>query len=352
MVALCGATTNFVQLLFVRTGVAIGEAGCLPPAHSLIADYYRRGERPRALAVYLLGGGLGVAVASLAAGWLNEVYGWRATFVILSLPGLALAALARLTLIEPRLMRFAHGVVGASRPALDEVPPRLSEVCVRLWSSVTFRHLTLYFSVSSFFGSGIGQWLPAFFARSHGIASGELGAWFGAIYGIGMLGTYLGGMLSSRYAANDEQLQLRVVMIVMTCFGVLSSGVYLVQNKYIALGLIALSGFAMNAANGPMFATIQTLVPKRMRAVSIAFIYLLANLIGLGLGPLVVGMLSDALHPWAGEQSLRYALLAMCPGYLWGGWHLWRASRHVTRDLAAVEALRSDAATAAAQLSA
>ncbi len=87
---------------------------------------------------------------------------------------------------------------------------------------------------------------------------------------------------------------------------------------------------------GPLFAMLQTIVPSHMRAVSLAIIYLFANLIGLGLGPLAAGALSNALRPWAGEESLRCALLALSPGYLWGGWHLWQASRTVTTDLEAV----------------
>jgi MFS family permease len=89
--------------------------------------------------------------------------------------------------------------------------------------------------------------------------------------------------------------------------------------------------------DGPLFATIQTLVPPQMRATSIALIFLFANLIGMGIGPLVAGVLSDAVRPWAGDESLRYALMAMSPGYLWAGWHLWRASQTVTRDVQAIQ---------------
>src|SRR5687767_13558141 len=94
MVALCGAAGSFMQLMLIRIGVAIGEAGCVPPAHSLIADYFSRAERPRAVAIYMLGGPLSVIIGNFLAGWLNEFYGWRMTFAILGLPGLVLAALA------------------------------------------------------------------------------------------------------------------------------------------------------------------------------------------------------------------------------------------------------------------
>jgi MFS family permease len=106
-VLLCGVATSFVQLLLIRVVVAIGEAGCTPPAFSLIADYFNRAERPRAAAIYGLGGPLATIVGFFLAGWLNELYGWRVTFMALGAPGLLLAALAWFTLKEPRRARCA-----------------------------------------------------------------------------------------------------------------------------------------------------------------------------------------------------------------------------------------------------
>ena len=103
MMALCGMVTSFAQLLLVRIGVAIGETGCMPPAFSLIPDYFTRAERPRAVAIYLLGSNVSFVIGYLLAGWFNQLYGWRATFILLGLPGLVPAALAWFTLSEPRL---------------------------------------------------------------------------------------------------------------------------------------------------------------------------------------------------------------------------------------------------------
>jgi MFS family permease len=116
---------------------------------------------------------------------------------------------------------------------------------------------------------------------------------------------------------------------------VISAGVYLSPNRHSAFAFMGLVTIAGATISGPLFATIQTLVPQQMRATSIAIIFLFANFFGLGLGPLAAGALSDALRPLWREESLRYALLAMCPGYLWAGWHLWKASTTVTRDLEA-----------------
>jgi MFS family permease len=334
-VAACGLVTSFAQLLLIRIGVGVGESGCIPPAHSLIADHFTRAERPRASAIYMAGAPLSVVVGFFAAGWLNEFFGWRMTFMLLALPGLPLAALAWFTLKEPRKLAAPTPVAHASTTGLHTDPaPSVRTVFVTLWMNRTFRHLLVCFALASFFGQGIAQWKPAFFIRSYGLQSGELGTWLAAIYaGGGLLGTWLGGELASRLAARNERLQLGFLAWVYAAFAVISACIYLAPNAYMAFAFLALSIIAYNMSNGPLFATLQTLVPERMRALSIATIYLFANLIGLGLGPLAAGAMSDAFRTWAGEESLRYALVALSPGYFWAGWHLWRASRTVRCDL-------------------
>ena len=337
-VASCGAASNFVQLLLIRIGVAIGEAGCVPPAHSLIADYFTRAERPRAVARYMQGTALALTLGYFVTGWLNELYGWRATFVILGVPGLALAAVAAFTLKEPRRTRSVRAATGIDTSV--GVPsqtgqPNFKEVCLTLWANAAFRHLVICNSVWGFFGYGIFQWAPAFFIRSYGLTTGEVGTWFALTWGIGcVLGCYLGGEWAARHAAGNERLQLRVCAVAFVFFAVLTAGAFLAPNHYMAFGALAVGALGGNMAQGPIFATIQTLVPARMRAMSIALVYLFQNLIGLGLGPLAVGVLSDALRPRLGEESLRYALLMLCPGYCWAAWHLWLASRTVVHDVA------------------
>jgi len=331
MVALCGTATNFMQLLLIRVGVAVGEAGCTPPAHSLIPDYFTRPERPRAVAIYMLGGPLSTILGYFLAGWLNELYGWRVTFVVLGLPGLGLAALAWLTLKEPR--RAARDV----NPTIPQPELPLREVCATLWSSTTFRYLLLSFCVMSFFSTGMTQWQPAFLIRDFGLKTGEIGEWLAMIYGAGgLVGAYAGGALAVKYAAGNESLQLKGMAVVLFLYAIVAAVVYSTASKYVAFAAMAVGAIGGAAISGPLFATIQTLVPARMRAMAIALIYLFANLIGTGLGPLVAGALSDALRPVLGDESLCYALLSLSPGYLWGSWYLWRASRSVTKDIAAM----------------
>lgn len=328
-VAACGAAANFTQLLLIRVGVAIGEAGCHPPAFSLIADYFNRAERPRAVARYMLGWPLALILGNFAAGWLNEIYGWRVTFLMIGTPGVILAALAWFVLKEPRRS-------GGGRTTLTEAPvqPSVRAVLVTLLDNRTFRHLLFCFSLSYFFGNGIMQWQPAFFVRSHGMQTGELGTWFAVVYGVGgLLGTYVGGEVASRYAANNERLQLLGLGMLYMILAVLGASVYLMPGRNSALAVLAVAAIGNAAVNGPLFAATQTLVPPRMRAMSIALVLFCSNLVGLGFGPLAAGALSDWFRPVVGDESLRYALLALCPGYFWCTWHLWQASRTVVSDM-------------------
>ena len=327
MVALMGAASSFVQLALVRVGVAVGEAGCVPPAHSLIADYYGRAERPRAVGVYMLGAPLSTLIGFFGAGWLNQLYGWRVMFVVLALPGLAVAALAGLTLKEPRR------ALAAKAQATPE-QPSLKEVFSTLWAIPTFRRVLLAYSVAIFFSSGLNQWLPTFFIRSHGLKTGELGTLFTVCFGLtGFVGIYGGGALASRFAPNNERLQLRILAVLTAALIVLRPLSFLAPSTFWSFALMTVAAMAVYVGEGPMFAIFQTLVPARMRAQSIAIIYLCANLFGMGLGPLAVGALSDSMHHWAGDASLRYAMVAVCPGYLWVIWQLWRASQSVAADL-------------------
>jgi predicted MFS family arabinose efflux permease len=290
----------------------------------------------------------------LLAGWLNEFYGWRVMFVVISVPGLALATLARLTLQEPRLCGSMSGAIGGKGAASSfslvgnskPVQPSLKVVFITLWANKTFRYLLVSYAVLSFFSCGITNWQPAFFVRSFGLKTGELGAWLALVYGSStVVGSYLGGAWATRYAPGDEPLQLKVMAIGNVFFsGVLWAPIYFAHNYYVAFGLMWVANMGGTAIYGPMLATLQTLVAPSMRAVSIALVFLFGNLIGLGLGPLAVGALSGALRPLLAEESLRYALLSLCPGYLWASWHLWQASKTVARDLAALPIDDSDAA--------
>jgi MFS family permease len=336
-VMLCGAAGSFVQLFLIRIGVAVGEAGCIPPAQSLLADFFPREERTRAFAIYSLGSPLSVILGGFVAGWINQYYGWRATFVILGFPGILLAILAWGMLREPRRAsnsdsatdsrRQSHGA-GVQRHLLKEVAHTL--VRNRTFCQLLFAHTILYFFI---YGVVI-QWQPTFFIRTHGFTTGELGTWLLLIWSVmGTLGVYGGGFICHRFMARDERRQLQLMAASISIFGALNLLIYLSPHRYAALGLMVVAAPFYLAIAGPMFAVNQSIVPERMRATAVALMLFFANLIGMGLGGLAVGMLSDLLAPAYGRDSLRYALLAMSPGFFWCAIHFLLASRTVAMDI-------------------
>jgi MFS family permease len=197
MVALTSSARSFLQLLLVRIGVAVGESGCTPPSYSLIGDYFSRGERERAMGKYLLAGATSVIVGNFVCGWLGQAYGWRAVFLPVAVPGLALAIVALLTVKEPRALKandtwpqgdrvaMSHGRSIPAKPTTDEIG--VWRASVTLFQNATFRNLMIGWSICWFFGNGIGQWQPAYFMRSFHAGAGEVGTWFSLIYGVGGL---------------------------------------------------------------------------------------------------------------------------------------------------------------------
>ena len=334
-VSLCGTASTFLFLLLWRVCTAVGEAGCGPTANSLLPEYFSRAALPRAVGVYMLGAPLGTAVGYLAGGWLAQTVGWRDTFYIVGVPGLALATLAAISLREPRrahtkkpigTIEGAHGNISSNASFKSVVQLFLHQT--------TLRHLWLCYLIWYFCGWGLQQWLPTFFLRSHGIATKDVGVWFAAasILG-GMLGSWLGGELSSRWAANNEQLQLQGTAVLFVLLTFFFGAALVVSDVHVAFGALTLAYLAAAMLFAPLIATIQTLVPSHMRATMLALGTLLPTFIGMGLGPTTAGALSDAIHPFAAEESLRYALLGICPGFCLAAWCAWRASRSVALSL-------------------
>jgi MFS family permease len=329
MVALCALAGNFTQLLLIRVGVAVGEAGCTPPANSLIADYFERAERPRAMAIYWLCGPLAVVIGYLGGGWLIEYFGWRMAFIIVGLPGILLALLVKSTLREPRLKQSARIV---------ESQPSFKDVLVTLWRRQTLRYIVVAFTVNYFFGLGFAQWVPTFLIRSYGMEVGEVGTWTALIWGgFGFVGIYLGGYLAHRYALCKEALQLRCCAATFVVAGFFYLGAFLSINPYQAIAFMSVAAVIGTLGSGPVFSAIQTLVDDQMRSITLAVIFLLANFIGLGLGPLAVGALSDLLAYAIGQESLRYALAAFVPGYAWVSFYYWKAAKTIEVDIRRVE---------------
>lgn len=328
-VMLCMFVTNYVQLVIARVAAGIGESGGLPPTYSLVGDYFPlAAERARAMAIYMLASPVSLLVSFVVGGWVNERFGWRIAFLMMGIPGLLVGALVKLTVRDPRSGR-TDVAAAAARPQ-----PRLREVMATLWRCRSTRHLIVAFILLYTMGLGLSPWYAVFMIRNHGMGTGQLGIWLGGIFGLGgVVGTLLGGDIAARWFGGDERAQMRLSALIVgslvPCFVMF----LLLPSKEQALIALTPTVILGNFISGPAFALIQRLVNDEIRATSLALVMLLANLIGMGVGPQVVGVLSDWLIPRVGNDSLRYAMLAISSISLWSAYHFWQVGRTVREDL-------------------
>lgn len=338
--ALWGATVmlpmfvvNFTQLLLARMAAAVGASGCMPPSYSLVGDYYPAPvERTRAMAVYMLANPLSYLLSFGLGGWLSDAYGWRATFFAIGFPGLLVALLLKTTVVEPRT-RFDDGA-----PAMPLHPPRLLDVLKTLWRQHSTRHILFALIIIYIIGLGTLPWYAAFMMRSHHMGTTEIGLWFGVILGLGgMIGAVLGGYIVGRWFPRDERAQMRFVAVTIASLVPCFASFLLLQDKLPSLVALTVLMIIWNLYVGPTFALLQRLVADEMRATTLAAVMLVCNLIGMGVGPQTVGILSDFLHPVVGADSLRYAILIVSSTALWGAFHFWRVGSFVRENLAATQ---------------
>jgi MFS family permease len=328
MTALCGTASGFASLLLYRVGVGIGEAGGSPPAHSLISDYFPPARRATALGIFSLGVPFGILVGFLAGGWLDQTLGWRQAFIVVGLPGLAVAALAALTLREPP-RGHSEGLTSDAHNA-----PSTAQVVRFLWRMRSFRHLSLGSALYAFVGYSVTNWSPSFLARSHGMESGEIGTALAFIIGIGGgAGIYLGGVLADRLSIRDPLGRIRVPAIAQFLSLPFGFIIYTTDDTTLALALFTIPAFLGLMYQGPAFAVTQSLATPKMRATAAAILLFVINIIGLAVGPALTGALSDALEPAFGEDSLRYALLLVSLVLGWSGFHFYRAGKTLVADL-------------------
>src|SRR5210317_1307743 len=209
MTALCGVATNFLQLAFARVGVGVGEAGCSPPAHSMIADYYPPEQRSTAMGVYTIGISAGIMTAYLAGGWVAQNIGWREAFFVVGVPGLLLAAIVRFTLVEPRRGASEDRTSGEQQPAFADVVRFLA-------ARRSFLHMATAAGLSSFVGYSVISFLPSFMVRSFDVGLAEIGQWLGLILGIsGGAGFFLGGWFADRLGRGGHRRALHSIALTM-----------------------------------------------------------------------------------------------------------------------------------------
>jgi MFS family permease len=332
MTALCGAARGFVSLALVRVGVGIGEAGCNPCAHSLIADYFGRHERSTALAVYQSGGPIGVGLGLLLGGFINAHYGWRVAFMAVGLPGLFISLLVWKFLKEP-----PRGMSDKTTAKTQAVQAPFWKAIRTLWNIPAFRHILFANAVGGLVTGGASSWMPSFYIRTFSIDTATLSVYLALASGlIAGLATFAGGPLGDWLIKKD----LRWMCWLPCATFLVSKGMFalmLFQSDFhvAIIFYCVLSAIAMLHL-GAMYSLVQSLAPLHMRALAISILVFFTNLIGLGMGPLGVGIISDyiiANHP--GVNSLRWALLLVNVFAAWAIIHFYLASRSVRADMAA-----------------
>jgi len=338
--ALCGITRTFPQLVLARIGVGVGEAGCTPAAVSLISDLAPREKRASALGIYTMGTPIGALLGMAIGGLVADIGGWRMAFLVAAAPGLVVAALAALTLKEPRK------AIGFATPA--DPAPTLRETGRELRASKTYVLFVLAGTLQAMVGFGNGAFLGSFFFRNHAAAlaqnaagvglqaAGFLGLTLGLIAGLGgALGSFLGGKIADHHVATDP----KGLAVQMTLVNLIASPIYvvaiLVGSAPLALALLLVQSLINAMCFAPSFTVLQSVMHPRSRATAFALYMLAINLVGLGLGPVLVGALSDYLSNGAGlgaAQGLRFALVTTSSlGFVAAALY-WRSRNYIGAD--------------------
>lgn len=333
MTAVCGLAQNFVQLLLARIGVGIGEAGSSPPSHSIIADLYPPEKRAGAMGIYSLGVVLGAAGGTMIGGTLAHFFGWRVAMFAVGVPGIILAIVIKLFVVEPRRGLSDPQHAHAAHAAI----PRFGEGFHSLFANRAAVHLVMGVTITSLIGYGHTAFGPSFLIRTIGLDKLQIASIVAPVGAIcGTLSAVLGGWLANKAAERWGLHSQAWLVLAMKGIGLpLSFLFFAASDPWVAVPIYWASLLLVNSYLGPTFALIQGLAPLRMRALWAAVTLLVINLIGLGLGPTMIGVISDALKPSLGDaEALRWAMLTFAAATPWALFHYWRAGVWLKRGVA------------------
>jgi predicted MFS family arabinose efflux permease len=332
MTIACGLVVQFWQLVLARILTGVGEAGTGPASQTMITDLFPPERRGRAQAVYATGANLGVLVAFAAGGVIAEAWGWRVAFIVAGLPGLVLTLLLLATVRDPQRGANDRDIVHADAP-------RFGVVMRQLWHSRAFRYTALGACSTCFTSYALGSFFPLFLARSHAMSTSDIGVAMALIMGVcGGLATYAAGHFADRFGRNNTRWYSYVPAIAALAPLPFAPICFLVQDTGLALAAAIIPLSLTAAFIGPTITVVQRLVPLRSRAMAVATLILVDNVVGLGLGPQFVGIASDLWRPALGEDSLRYAMLAATAGSAVSVFGFFMAARHLRGDIARCEA--------------
>ncbi|MCP3732240.1 MFS transporter [Sphingomonas sp. MG17] len=307
MTMVCAATQNFWQMMLARIGVGVGEAGCSPAAHSLISDVVPAERRATALGIYSLGIPIGKMLGMAAGGWIAQHYGWRAALLVVGAPGIALALLTWLTVKDPRLGRDRKTDYGKSSGG---------DAWRLLRRAPLFWYATVACSLTSFVSLGSAAFLGSFLIRVHELTVAEAGLWLGLSMGAGgMFGSWFGGFSCDRLGRRTPRAHMLLPGIASLGGGILIFLAVFAQHTSLAIALLGVSAALTSFWYGPVFSAVQGVAPPSTRATAAAVHLFVVNALGFGLGPTVIGALSDGFNtgvlggtPMGLADGLRWAI--------------------------------------------
>ncbi|MDO8295152.1 MAG: MFS transporter [Caulobacter sp.] len=307
--AMCGAATNFVMLAALRFGVGIGEAGCSPPSHSLISDYFEPKKRASALSIYSFGIPLGTMIGAVAGGWIAQNLSWRWAFVLVGMPGIILAILFKLLVKEPPRGHsdlpehpiepedLTAPVAPAPKPfSIAQEFRELWGVARILFGKWPVLHMVLGVTIASFGSYGSGAFVPAYFVRQFGLDYATVGLITGLVGGFSAgIGTLVGGIVADRAARRSAVWYALVPAIGLLIATPIYIAAYLQNSWQTAAMILLVPGIFHYTYLGPTFGVVQNSVPVTQRATATALLFFFLNLIALGGGPVFTGWVSDML---------------------------------------------------------
>ncbi|WP_422345113.1 spinster family MFS transporter [Parasphingorhabdus sp.] len=384
MTVLCGFATSFIALFIFRIGVSIGEAGCSPPANSIIADYFIPAERSTAVSVYALGIPLGGMVAYVFGGFIvgsldgatigalltswnwmwavnmldwQNIEGWRVAFVVVGVPGIIVAIIVKMTVKEPpRGYTDPLEMQNKEQVGFGEVLKILSE-------KPSYWHVTMGVTVASFVNYGVGQFLVSFLIRTHELSIFDASVKIAmALAVMASIGTYMSGFLADKYAKRFPKALAWIPMLAL--IGVIPMHVtgYLAESLWLAVPLMMVGQMLLYTYLCPLYAVPSGVVDSRMRATAVAITLFIVNLLGYGLGPPLIGGLSTILNSTflsgmdpalsleackatnlvstaqaacdtANAKGLQWSMIIFKCLYIWSVFHFYMASRTIQRDM-------------------